>query len=189
MKIHSKIKPFVCKICGGRYSRSSTLKIHSYTHLEEKPFKCPYKDCNRGFTEKGNLQVHLKTHMKSTSTTNSNEILLPSSTTTTNNVDKAHTKHNEQVNSFIGDGVYNFNMNTYNTNMINIYNCIYPFPFPYQIQNQLQQNYFNQQQQQHQIVDNTCCVRNDVNNCYVVDPQQNKQTYLQYSMLYRYGLI
>lgn len=188
MKIHSKIKPFVCKICGGRYSRSSTLKIHSYTHLEEKPFKCPYKECNRGFTEKGNLQVHLKTHMKSTLTPNSNEILLPSSTatTTTNNVDKAHTKHNEQVNSFIGDGMYNFNMNTYNTNTINIYNCIYPFP--YQIQNQLQHNYFNQQQQQ-QIVDNTCCVRNDVNNCYVMVPQQNKQTYLQYSMLYRYGLI
>ena len=170
----------MCKICGGRYSRSSTLKIHSYTHLEEKPFKCPYKECNRGFTEKGNLQVHLKTHIKHNSNTNINEMFL-SSSTTTNNEDKTHIKHNEQVNNFIDGDVYNFNMN--NTNMINVYNCIYPFP--YQIHNQLQQNYFNQQP----IVDNSCCVRNDINNCYVMVPQQNKQTYLQYSIMYRYGLI
>ena len=64
MKIHSKIKPFQCNICGGQYTRSSTLKIHSYSHLNIKPFKCPYKDCNRGFTEKGNMQVHMKTHRK-----------------------------------------------------------------------------------------------------------------------------
>ena len=64
MKIHSKIKPFQCKICGGQYTRSSTLKIHSYTHLNIKPFKCPFVDCNRGFTEKGNMQVHMKIHQK-----------------------------------------------------------------------------------------------------------------------------
>ena len=64
MKIHSKIKPFECKICGGKYTRSSTLKIHSYTHLNIKPYKCPYKDCERKFTEKGNMQIHMKTHSK-----------------------------------------------------------------------------------------------------------------------------
>ena len=180
MKIHSKIKPFVCKICGGRYSRSSTLKIHSYTHLEEKPFKCPYKECNRGFTEKGNLQVHLRTHMKHS--TNANEVSSPSPAN--NSSDKAHTKHTEQVSNFSdNNNTYNFNMNTYNTHMINIYNCIYPFP--YQMHSQLQHNYLNQQQ----LLSDSCCVRNDASNCYVMVPQQNKQTYLQYSMLYRYGLI
>ena len=64
MKIHSKIKPFECKICGGKYTRSSTLKIHSYTHLNIKPYKCPYKNCERKFTEKGNMQIHMKTHSK-----------------------------------------------------------------------------------------------------------------------------
>ena len=64
MKIHSKIKPFECKICGGKFTRSSTLKIHSYTHLNIKPYKCPYKDCERQFTEKGNMYIHKKAHVK-----------------------------------------------------------------------------------------------------------------------------
>ena len=74
MKIHSKIKAFECKICGGKYTRSSTLKIHSYTHLNIKPYKCPYKDCERQFTEKGNMHIHMKTHLKEKVQTNESSI-------------------------------------------------------------------------------------------------------------------
>ena len=62
MKIHSKIKPYHCNICGKDFSRSSTLKIHQYTHSKEKPFKCSFPNCQRQFTEKGNMISHLKTH-------------------------------------------------------------------------------------------------------------------------------
>ena len=62
LKIHSKIKPYHCNICGKDFSRSSTLKIHQYTHSKEKPFKCSFPNCQRQFTEKGNMISHLKTH-------------------------------------------------------------------------------------------------------------------------------
>ena len=74
MKIHSKIKAFECKICGGKYTRSSTLKVHSYTHLNIKPYKCPYKDCERQFTEKGNMHIHMKTHLKEKVQTNESSV-------------------------------------------------------------------------------------------------------------------
>lgn len=32
------------------------------THTGEKAFKCPYKDCQRAFYEKGNLKTHLRVH-------------------------------------------------------------------------------------------------------------------------------
>jgi KRAB domain-containing zinc finger protein len=47
-------------MCGDKFMRSSTLKIHMRRHTGEKPYKCD--KCERSFTECGNLKTHLKTH-------------------------------------------------------------------------------------------------------------------------------
>lgn len=191
MKIHSKIKPFECKICGGKYSRSSTLKIHSYTHLQEKPFKCPFQGCNRGFTEKGNMQVHLKTHYKESKhntpcEATSTQLLMNKDD---NNVHDNMTIKNSNDNSGIWNN--NCNVNIYNTNVINFYKCIYPFPYQTQTNTYTNNfNYYNNNSQQQYNMNNYYESR--CNNDYVVvSPQykQPQQSYLQHSMMYRYGLI
>ena len=62
MKIHYKIKPYHCNICGKNFSRSSTLKIHQLTHLKIKNFKCPFFNCKKQFNENDNLINHLNCH-------------------------------------------------------------------------------------------------------------------------------
>lgn len=191
MKIHSKIKPFECSICGGKYSRSSTLKIHSYTHLEEKPFKCPYQGCNRGFTEKGNMQVHLKTHFKESKSntlceTTSTQVLLNDNSNATDIKDAV--ENNISVkNSNVTNGIWNNNCNI-NTNVIDVYKCIYPFP--YQVQSTSYPNsYYNQQHDINSYYNNRSYTMN--NNYIMMSPQHKppQQSYLQYLMMCRYGFI
>lgn len=127
MKIHSKIKPFECKICGGKYTRSSTLKIHSYTHLNIKPFKCPYKGCNRGFIEKGNMQIHLKTHYKDQNSIPKKEVSPLQNDKTLrfdvnpsiNNINNPNTN---EGNKFI--------IRPNLINNVNVWNCYFPY-YPY----------------------------------------------------------
>ena len=35
--------------------------IHSKSHLGEKPFKCPFKECDKSYYDRGNLRYHEKT--------------------------------------------------------------------------------------------------------------------------------
>jgi len=59
---HNNDKPFVCSHCGARFVRSCALKVHIRIHTGERPYTCPYLNCGKSFTEKGNMNTHMKIH-------------------------------------------------------------------------------------------------------------------------------
>ena len=85
----NKKKPWVCEICGNRYSRRNSLQRHYAVHSMEKPYHCDlceksfcmqsyltahrkihfdrrkYKcsECNREFTRQSNLRAHMVVHV------------------------------------------------------------------------------------------------------------------------------
>lgn len=50
----------MCTVCGRQFHRSDYLKLHSYSHTDERPFNCHI--CGKGFKMNYNLKVHLKNH-------------------------------------------------------------------------------------------------------------------------------
>ena len=49
---------FICPTCNKPFSRLSSLKIHTYSHTGEKPYKC--KSCGKSFSVRSNLKRHQK---------------------------------------------------------------------------------------------------------------------------------
>ncbi|KAI7905975.1 uncharacterized protein BX663DRAFT_498330 [Cokeromyces recurvatus] len=53
---------YICPYCQKRFSRPSSLRIHTYSHTGEKPFVCTEPGCGRHFSVQSNMRRHLRVH-------------------------------------------------------------------------------------------------------------------------------
>lgn len=53
---------YVCPYCQKKFSRPSSLRIHTYSHTGEKPFVCTEPGCGRRFSVQSNMRRHLRVH-------------------------------------------------------------------------------------------------------------------------------
>ncbi|KAH8697995.1 hypothetical protein BGW36DRAFT_320562 [Talaromyces proteolyticus] len=52
------INRYVCRTCRKAFSRPSGLRIHSYSHTGEKPFRCTHVGCGKAFNVRSNMKRH-----------------------------------------------------------------------------------------------------------------------------------
>lgn len=48
-------KNFPCQLCDKAFNSVEKLKVHSYTHTGERPYKCTQQDCTKAFVSKYKL--------------------------------------------------------------------------------------------------------------------------------------
>ena len=62
MTIHKNIRPYKCSYtgCNKEYSNKSRLEVHIRTHTGARPYVCTI--CSKSFNEKGNLKTHIGFH-------------------------------------------------------------------------------------------------------------------------------
>lgn len=54
----------MCSICGIYLKKFNSLKCHMLIHSGEKPFKCTYEGCDKGFRSKSSRAEHMRRHTK-----------------------------------------------------------------------------------------------------------------------------
>ncbi|GAA5992439.1 hypothetical protein JCM10908_000820 [Rhodotorula pacifica] len=59
-RIHTKEKPYQCKVCDKRFIQRSALTVHSRTHTGERPHSCEI--CKRKFGDSSSLARHRRVH-------------------------------------------------------------------------------------------------------------------------------
>ncbi|KAI8374015.1 hypothetical protein EDC96DRAFT_572328 [Choanephora cucurbitarum] len=62
---------YTCPYCYKKFSRPSSLRIHTYSHTGEKPFVCTEPGCGRHFSVQSNMRRHLRVHRLGRSVNNS----------------------------------------------------------------------------------------------------------------------
>ncbi|XP_078543409.1 zinc finger protein PLAG1 [Lissotriton helveticus] len=55
-------KNFTCQLCDKAFNSVEKLKVHSYSHTGERPYKCTQQDCTKAFVSKYKLLRHMATH-------------------------------------------------------------------------------------------------------------------------------
>ena len=58
LRLHTGEKPFTCEICKRSFNRKGNLAAHKLTHDNLKPFECKLDNCDKSFTQLGNLKSH-----------------------------------------------------------------------------------------------------------------------------------
>jgi uncharacterized Zn-finger protein len=66
---------YVCPYCHKKFSRPSSLRIHTYSHTGEKPFVCTEPGCGRHFSVQSNMRRHLRVHRLGRSVNTNNHTL------------------------------------------------------------------------------------------------------------------
>ena len=59
-EVHSKLRPFVCNICGHASARKSMLAMHQRQHTGQKPYEC--RLCNYKTADHNCLRKHIMRH-------------------------------------------------------------------------------------------------------------------------------
>ncbi|KAL4635230.1 zinc finger protein PLAG1-like [Arapaima gigas] len=55
-------KNFPCHLCEKAFNSVEKLKVHSYSHTGERPYRCSHQDCPKAFVSKYKLLRHMATH-------------------------------------------------------------------------------------------------------------------------------
>ncbi|XP_068160610.1 zinc finger protein PLAG1 [Antennarius striatus] len=55
-------KNFHCQECQKAFNSLEKLKVHSYSHTGERPYRCSHPDCTKAFVSKYKLLRHMATH-------------------------------------------------------------------------------------------------------------------------------
>lgn len=62
MRSHLGIRSHTCNTCGKAFVEKSHLVRHEKIHLDARPYKCEYDDCDYGTTRPDKLKDHIKKH-------------------------------------------------------------------------------------------------------------------------------